>query len=66
MTNSSYDSAPDTQAHIERVRQLLQLVYQDLVRRATYHDASKLESPEKEMFDHYTPLLKQFIHMPTF
>lgn len=57
-----YNSFPDTRAHIERVRELLQSIYQDLIRRATYHDASKLESPEKDMFDHYTPLLNHLTY----
>lgn len=29
----------------------------ELLRRATLHDESKLHSPEKELFDKYTPLL---------
>jgi hypothetical protein len=31
----------------------------ELLNRAMVHDDSKLESPEKEMFDKYTPLLKE-------
>lgn len=30
----------------------------ELIRRANVHDSSKLKSPEKELFDEYTPKLK--------
>lgn len=57
-----YDSTDDTVKHINRVRQLLQLAINDLDRRALLHDASKLESPEKEGFDRIgqTAHLKEF------
>ena len=54
----TYDSRPDTEAHIARVRDLLNEVLNNLFARMKAHDASKLESPEKEMFDRYTPLLR--------
>lgn len=56
--NESYDSSKDTLLHIKRVSELLIEIVNDLLRRASVHDASKLESPEKELFDKYTPLLK--------
>lgn len=40
-----------TKEHITRVRELLQDVEANLIRRAMEHDASKLASPEKEAFD---------------
>lgn len=55
----SYDSRVDTQAHIEAVRQKLGLVIDELADRADKHDASKLESPEREMFDEFTPRLRE-------
>lgn len=55
----TFDSAPETRAHISRVRTLLLGVVDDLTRRAWRHDASKLEAPEKALFDQYTPLLRQ-------
>jgi hypothetical protein len=55
----TYDSRPDTEKHIARVRQLLMQVEQRLHHRAIVHDASKLLSPEKEMFDEYTPKLAE-------
>jgi hypothetical protein len=52
-----YDSRPDTCAHIRQVQSLLGRVIEELERRRSVHDASKLESPEKEAFDEFTPKL---------
>ncbi len=46
-----YDSRPDTQAHIARVRDFLGLALDNLWLRARRHDASKLEGIEREAFD---------------
>lgn len=48
----------ETLKHIRRVQQLLGLLASDLIRRAGCHDASKLESPEAEVFEEYTAKLK--------
>lgn len=53
-----YDSKADTLLHIKRVNQLMTEAASELIKRANVHDDSKLESPEKELFDKYTPLLK--------
>jgi hypothetical protein len=53
-----YDSRDDTQAHIEAVRSNLQDMIEVLFVRQIDHDASKLESPEKEMYDEFTPKLR--------
>lgn len=53
----SYDSTADTLKHIKRVNQLLILAAQELLNRAIVHDESKLNPPEKELFDELTPLL---------
>lgn len=53
----SYDSKTDTLLHIKRVAQLLTEASAELIRRANVHDNSKLNSPEKEFFDEYTPKL---------
>jgi hypothetical protein len=53
----SYDSREDTLKHIERVRKYLDVLIMAVVMRKEGHDASKLESPEKETFDRVTPLL---------
>jgi hypothetical protein len=45
-------------AHINRVRQLVGVVVDDLRTRAFEHDRSKLQSPEKEAFDAITPRLR--------
>lgn len=56
--SETYDSAKDTTDHINRVRELLDLMAGRLYNRATVHDETKLTSPEKELFDEYTPKLK--------
>lgn len=43
--------------HIERVRNLLNQMAIDLLKRGEAHDQSKLESPEVELFTEYTPKL---------
>ncbi len=53
-----YDSKQDTLAHIEQVGKLLEEVKENLALRKKRHDQSKLESPEKEMYDEFTPKLK--------
>jgi len=58
MSETEYDSTHDTLVHINRVRELLGIVREDLSDRALVHDASKLQSPEKEAFDVLTPKLK--------
>lgn len=54
----AYDSRADTWEHIAQVRDLLDEVIGDLQYRAAMHDRSKLESPEVEVFNEYTPKLK--------
>jgi hypothetical protein len=56
---TQYDSALDTLAHIQRVRELIADAVSDLMIRAINHDASKLRSPEKEAFDRVTPKLRE-------
>lgn len=53
-----YDSRPDTYKHIGEVRSRLLAVAHDLIERAHVHDASKLESPEVEVFNEFTPKLR--------
>lgn len=54
-----YDSTLDTTQHILDVRMFISNFCQEMARRATVHDQSKLESPEKEIFDKYTPILRE-------
>lgn len=58
MEVKEYDSSEDTLKHIKRVQELMIDVISVLAKRATLHDKSKLVSPEKELFDKYTPLLE--------
>lgn len=54
----TYDSSVDTLKHIKRVNELLIKFSSQLLERAMVHDESKLEPEEKELFDEYTPKLK--------
>lgn len=53
-----YDSTNDTLEHIDTVRRFLRGCIRSLTNRARVHDRSKLEPPEKEGFDIYTPKLR--------
>ena len=55
----TYDSSIDTKKHIRRVFDLLMLFVDLIISRAENHDKSKLNTPEKEIFDIYTPKLKE-------
>lgn len=58
MTEQPYDSAPDTQAHINRVQEILAGIRSDLKERGEKHDQSKLSPEEKDIFDVFTPKLR--------
>jgi len=53
-----YDSENDTRAHIAQVKDFMEEVLLNLQYRRTFHDWSKLEEPEKSMFDEFTPKLR--------
>uniref|UniRef100_A0A6H1ZAN7 Uncharacterized protein n=1 Tax=viral metagenome TaxID=1070528 RepID=A0A6H1ZAN7_9ZZZZ len=53
-----YDCQKDVLSHRERVAFWLKWIIEVLEYRASVHDESKLHSPEKEIFDEYTPKLK--------
>lgn len=55
---ADYDSRPDTLEHIAHVRACIAEVVEDLAHRAEKHDRSKLEPPEVDTFDEYTPKLR--------
>jgi len=55
----NYDSTQDTLAHIENVQHFLGITINIFLKRAFLHDQSKLQEPEKSLFDKYTPLLKE-------
>ena len=48
--------------HIETVRNLLNVAIKDLLRRGELHDQSKLQSPEVEVFEEYTPKLRDLTY----
>jgi len=54
-----YDSKGDTLEHIKNVQIFIDSIIKCLMDRARVHDASKLESPEKEYFDEWTPKLSR-------
>jgi hypothetical protein len=47
-----------TMRHIETVRNFIHCAIRDLIDRAEQHDQSKLQSPEAEIFEEYTPKLR--------
>jgi len=53
-----YDSEKETRKHIKNVRNLIDNISWELYMRGIRHDRSKLEDPEKPIFDEYTPKLK--------
>lgn len=59
---ADYDSTKDTLDHIDNVRILLNAIFDNLWLRSGKHDASKLEEPEKSMYDKFTPKLKSMTY----
>lgn len=53
-----YDSKADTLEHIKKVNNYLIDFCTQMLERGKNHDNSKLVSPEKELFDEWTPILK--------
>lgn len=53
-----YDSRPDIYEHVLKVQGWLNRAITSLMRRGRDHDQSKLTSPEIELFDEWTPKLK--------
>lgn len=56
------DSRPETLAHIRSVGRSLKRIIEILEVRASAHDASKLNSPELELFNIHTPRLRNLIY----
>lgn len=54
-----YDSTNDTKMHIITVQHAMEYLTDGLYSRAIRHDASKLEEPEKSMYDKYIPQLQK-------
>lgn len=53
-----YDSRKDTLAHIQEVAKYLIIIEDQTRRRAIEHDYTKMHPPEADIFDIYTPKLK--------
>ena len=53
-----YDSRVDTYKHIQQVQKYLMKCVQELQQRLLEHDQTKLEDPEKKIFDEYSPKLE--------
>ncbi len=58
----TYDSRVETYAHIVRVTELVNRVATAILVRGPRHDRSKLEPPEVETFDRYTPRLRDLTY----
>jgi hypothetical protein len=54
----TYDSTEETNSHRKRVQELSFLISSEIMKRGFEHDKSKLEEPEKHLFDDMTPKLK--------
>lgn len=53
-----YDSTQDTNDHIDKVQWRMKQMRDELYLRGAVHDMSKLQPPEKPIFDLMTPRLK--------
>lgn len=58
---SQYDCTADVMEHKRKVKYWMTDAANSLLARADIHDASKLVEPEKQVFDVYTPKLKELI-----
>lgn len=54
----TYDSTADTLKHSQRVGELMAQPVRELVERSMCHDRSKTKPPELEVFNEYTPKLR--------
>ena len=56
----AYDSTVDAVAHIKKIQYIFNnVVIPEFEKRAKEHDQSKFESPEKETYDKYIPMLQK-------
>ena len=61
--NTGYSSKNDTLAHKKNVSNKMKILIDDMILRSVSHDDSKLCNPEKDIFDEYTPKLKDSTYM---
>jgi hypothetical protein len=57
LTTEEFDSNQEVLKHVKMVREYLNLIIEKLESRGNNHDASKMDSPEVEIFAEYTPKL---------
>lgn len=57
LTTEEFDSNQEVLKHVKMVREYLNLLIKKLEDRGNNHDASKMDSPEVEIFATYTPKL---------
>lgn len=55
----TYDSTSETKTHIGMVTRFLDQIVDEIDQRILEHDQSKLCSPEKELFDEWSPRLRE-------
>ena len=55
----TYDCTNDVRNHIRLVQFWMEKFSRQIVSRSKWHDKSKLEEPEKPIFDEFTPRLKE-------
>jgi hypothetical protein len=53
-----YDSTVDSLKHIKRIGEIINSIIRELLFRSECHDSSKLQNPEKVIFDEFTLKLK--------
>ena len=58
---NNYDCTKDVNIHVGYVKHFIGKIVLGLVKRSSEHDASKLQEPEKSMFDEFTPRLKETV-----
>ena len=58
MLEKSKDLTNETRKHISRVKEIIDIIINELNLRAINHDKSKLESPEREELNRMVPKLK--------
>lgn len=62
-TKAQLETVVQTISHIEKVRELLCMVEEELRERGLNHDKTKIEGVELELFTEYTPKLKDCTYM---
>lgn len=54
---NKFETMCETYKHKQNVSKFISIILHDLIIRSIYHDDSKLESPEVDIFTEYTPKL---------